>query len=373
MNMWTAFGLTLRAVMADASARSSLIVAVVLYSFFYPLAYHHQVADQLPIAVVDQDHSALSRELIRNLSASKSITVTGWSPQIAAAEDAMWRLDAHAFVMIPAGFQRDVLRGTGGELAIYSNAASSIRNKTVLGGINAAVAATAAQAVSDNALWTGKPTQPPIRLIQRPLYNTREGYGSYVVPGVAELILQQTLIVGIVLLAGTRRESGWTGTTARGLAGIVAAFTLIGCINALYYFGFIFWFQDYPRGGNLAAMLLTTPLYILAVVCFALCIGSFFNVRERALQALLATSLPMFFLTGLPWPVEAMPRPLFWLGQFVPMTHGIATMLKFNQFGAGLGEAAADCLWLLGLAVLYGSIAFIRFVRRESPAQAITS
>ena len=55
---------TLRAVLTDRYAVVLMIGAVVLYSFFYPAAYRHQVASNLPIVVVDHDHSSTSRELL---------------------------------------------------------------------------------------------------------------------------------------------------------------------------------------------------------------------------------------------------------------------------------------------------------------------
>ena len=63
-----AFLETLRAVFSDRYAVVTLIGAVVLYSFFYPVAYRHQVASQYPVLVVDLDHSAMSRALVRNVA-----------------------------------------------------------------------------------------------------------------------------------------------------------------------------------------------------------------------------------------------------------------------------------------------------------------
>jgi ABC-2 type transport system permease protein len=362
MTFGHAFVATLRTIFSDASARSTLVAAIVMYSFFYPAAYQHQVADRMPVVAVDLDHSALSRQLLRNVSAIQAVRVVDSVDSMREARTALEHMEADGILLIAADLQRKVRRGEIGEVAIYSNGASSVRNRTVLAGLNAALAATTVTTIVSQGLSQPTSALPPVTYVQRPLFNTREGYGSYVVPGVAELILQQTLLAGVVLLAGTRRERGQGRTTAPAFLGIASAFIAIGCVNALYYFGFMFWFQDYPRGGNFAGMLLATLLYISAVVAFALCIGSFFAVRERALQVLLTTSLPMFFLAGLSWPIEAIPVPLRWLGDFIPLTHGISAMLKLNQFGARIDEVGSDLVRLCLLIVLYGGIAAARYV-----------
>ena len=57
-----------------------------------------------------------------------------------------------------------------------------------------------------------------------------------------------------------------------------------------------------------------------------------------ALGVLLFTALPMFFLTGVPWPAEAMPEPLQLLRWLIPSTLGIQASLRLNQMGASLAQ-----------------------------------
>src|SRR5690554_1421993 len=78
MNLFSqAFAETIRAIVSDRVALLVLVGAVVLYSFFYPLAYRHQVAIDLPLVVVDQDHSPMSRSLLRKLNAVRALHLVG--------------------------------------------------------------------------------------------------------------------------------------------------------------------------------------------------------------------------------------------------------------------------------------------------------
>ena len=212
------------------------------------------------------------------------------------------------------------------------------------------------------AQFAGATAPPSVRVVQRPLFNTREGYGSSAVAGVSVLIVQQTLIMGIVLLAGTRREmKGRMALSAPELTGVLAAFWSIGMISLLYFMGFAFWFQDYPRGGNLLGLLLFAVLFIAAVVCLGAFLGSFFRVRERALQIILVISTPLYFISGLSWPHTVMPEWFVWLSRLVPTTPGINAMIQLHSMGASIEEALPELCNLFSLLILYGTLAWWRF------------
>jgi ABC-2 type transport system permease protein len=136
---------------------------------------------------------------------------------------------------------------------------------------------------------------------------------------------------------------------------------MIGTLGLLYFTGFVSWFQDYPRGGNVAGLGVATLLFVGAVIGLGLFVASFFQTRERSFQLIALLSLPMFFLAGVSWPVTAFPTPLVWIADLLPSTAGITAMVKFNQMGARVDEAAGE-LWNLALlVVLYGGLAMWRY------------
>ena len=107
--------------------------------------------------------------------------------------------------------------------------------------------------------------------------------------------------------------------------------------------------------------MLVGALFIVSVVGFAPFFSSFFRTRERAFQLVTVTSLPMFFLSNLSWPMEATPRSLVRIAQLLPSTPGINAMVKLNQMGARLPEVSADLANLAILALLYGALAMWRY------------
>lgn len=360
------FSQTLKTIFSDRVALVTLVGAVILYSFFYPAAYRHQVAGQLPLVVVDQDHSPMSRELQRKLTALRAVHVLGVVGSMEQARQLVERGEVEAVLLIPANFQRDILRAEQGALALFGNGTLLSRAGLSMQGAAQAIRAFAQEAALSQAQFAGLTAGPALQLIERPLFNTALGYGSAIVPGVAALIVQQTLLVGLAVVAATRRErQGKLQVSLPALCGIASAFAMIGMFSLLYFSGFVFWFQDYPRGGNLIGLLLAGALFIASVVSFALFFGSFFRTRERAFQLLTITSLPIFFLSNLSWPVEASPEYLVRIAQLLPSTPGINAMVKLNQMGARLAEVSGELTNMALLTVLYGALAIWRYRRRE--------
>ncbi|WP_313207182.1 ABC transporter permease [Stenotrophomonas sp.] len=360
--VWASLRQTLLAVLLDRYAIVVMVGAVILYSFFYPAAYRHQVAGNLPILVVDQDHSATSRELLRRLDALRVARVVGQPASVDSARRQLEAGDAEGIVLIPANLERDILRGHPAKLVLLGNGAYLGRASWVLGSVADALGSFGREAAVTQAAFMGVPQAPPVTLVQRPLYNTQEGYGSAIVPGVAELIVHQTLLMGIGVLLGGRRLA--LGRRLRfdlpTLAGMALGFGLIGLFGLFYYAGFTAWVQDYPRGGNPVGQLFGGTLFIAATVAFGLFVGSFFRTRERAFQYIIATSIPLFFLANLSWPTVMTPPPLVWLSQLLPTTSGINLMVRLTQMDASLADVSHELVTLGVLLLLYGSLAVWR-------------
>lgn len=352
------FRITLQAMFADASARAVMIGAVLLYSFFYPAAYRHQVASDLPIAVVDADRSATSRELIRYVDALRAVRVVSQPPDLAQARQQLLAGQVDGIFLIPQRLERDILRGGSGRLVLLGNGAYLSRASAVLNGLAEGITGFGREQAVRQAAFMGAPQPPPLQLVQRPLYNTREGYGSSVVPGVSELIVHQTLLLGIGVLLGSRRAQ--LGRRLQfdlpTLLGMALAFGVVAVCGLLYYVGFTAWAQDYPRAGNIPGLLLAVLLFALATVPFGMFIASFFDTRERAFQYVTAVSIPLFFLSNLSWPALASPPALVMLAKLLPTTAGINAIVRTQQLGARLPEVVVDLLNLLLLALLYSGL-----------------
>lgn len=371
--LWQAFINTLGAVFADRAAWVTLVGAVILYSFFYPAAYRREVAAQLPIAVVDLDGSDSSRLLLRRMAALREVAIVSQPADLRTAVAEMEAGSIEAIVQVPRDFERNIMRGRSGQLVLLGDGAYLGRASTVLTGLAAATTAFAREAATAQAAFAGVPAAPPVQVVQRPLFNTREGYGSSIVPGVSELIVHQTLLIGIGLLLGSWRQQlrQRVRMPLPMLLGAALAFFLISVGAMLYYAGFTAWIQDYPRAGNLPGLVLVAGLFIAATVAFGMFIGSFFDTRERAFPYVAVLSIPLFFLSGLSWPSAMMPDWVAQLAQLLPLVPGLNAMVRVNQMGASVAEVLPQLINLLILLVVYSALLAWRM--RPVPGVALAS
>jgi ABC-2 type transport system permease protein len=369
---------SLAVMLRDKGAVLLLLGAPVLYGFFYPWFYSSEVVQRVPVAVVVQDNSGLARQMLRFAQASPRI-----NPQLVMADEgeareAVLRGEVMGYALLPRDLQRDVLRRANVVIPVYANGAYPLVSKQVqygfaeaFGTVSAGVEIRRLQAGGQSALQAAV-SRSPVSAQAVALFNPTEGYGSFVVAAVSVLILQQTLLMGSALLVGTWREQGAARVGARQWLARLLALCVPGWLAGLFYFGWIFIWQDFPRGGNPWGALALLACFVPAVVGCASLLGWWLADRERALQVALFTSIPLAFLGGFTWPVEALPEPLQWLRWLSPSTAGIQASLRFNQLGAPLVAALPHLAWLACMA-LASWLALLRLGARPQTGAKSTS
>lgn len=361
-------------ILADRGALMILVLGALGYAFFYPVPYLNQVVRSVPVVVVDPDGTALSRRLTRMVDATEAVRVDAVVTSAAEAERRVRRGEAHGVLAIPAGFQADVLRGEPVVVGAFGDASYFLLYSQVASSLARSVGTLSAGVEVRRMEATGV-TRPaaldrwrPLPLVLRPLYNPVGGYGTYVVPAVLVLVLQQTLLIGIGLLAGSARERGvdegrlLRATPVELVVGKAMVYLGLYLAHALLYLTVVFRVFGFPRQANpLVAILFLVP-FLLAVTFLGLAVSAWFRERETAIQVLLFTSLPAVFISGFSWPPEAMPTWVGALAQLLPSTPGITGFLRLNQMGAGFRQVRGEWVALWALAAVYFVLALL--VRR---------
>lgn len=372
MEFGHAFANVFRTILSTFALASITILAVILYGFYYPAPYAHQSARQLPVVVVDEERSALTRKLIRNLGAAREVRIVAEAQSVHEAQAMVLGRQADGILLLSHGLDRSLRTGAPGTgIGIWVNGTYLIRARDIGDAIQAAALGVAVQQLQP--FGEGLHLVRPIEVVERPLFNTRAGYADYVFPAVAAIILQQTLLFGAAMLVAGRSERGAARMGHGEFLGAWCALSLIGIFGAFLYFGWIFWYQDVPRGHNIAGLFVAVPLFAAAVSALGMLIGSCLDRADRALHVLIPTSVVLFFLGGAAWPLSSMPAWLAAVAHLSPATLGMQTFVRLNEMGARLTDVAASLLGLLALALTYAALAFYRVSppkrQRPSPSQ----
>ena len=361
-----AFAAEWRRVLGTRSAFTLLFLAPLIYGIYYPQPYLNQILRKLPIAVVDNDLSDLSRQIVETLDASGALSVAVRTRTLVEARSAIDRGTAFAAVEIPPDAERDMLKGLTVHIPIYADATYLFMFRSTASGIATAIGTLTSELVSRGARSDGSlvkaklASSSPADVLLQPIFNPVGGYASYVVPAAFVLILQQTLLIGAAMLTGTALAKGggaFAGVFGRGIAHLsiylpaVALYLIV--LPRIYGFSTL---------GHLPELFAIATVFLLATSFMGQAVGAWFTRPENATILLLATSLPQFFMAGFAWPREAIPEAALAFGRIFPADSAIDGLVRINQLGASIWEVAHDWLGLWCLALVYFALAVISIV-----------
>ena len=328
---------------------TTMIVSIIVYSFFYPIAYQAQTAENLPIIIVDEEHSTISHAIISQVSKIPNIQITEITSDFEHAKRMIQQQKADAILLLPDNMSSSIVRGETGGIGLYLSAAYFLRTKQIGTGLANSIEQTIAEYAEKFSNISHFELSHPVHEI--PLFNPLSGYGSYVFPAVAPLIVHQTLILGLCMLIAGYREQKWRASTAE-FFGIYLAALSIGCLACYYLFGFTFWLNDYPRGGNFWGMFLAVPIYVSCAIFLGMVLASYLDISERAGHLIVFTSIPLFLLSGAAWPPQAMPHWMQYFANILPSTQGINLFIQLNQMGVATSVVMPKIIYLMCLTLI---------------------
>ena len=372
----------LKRIFTDHGVTLIAVAAISIYSLVYPIPYSNQVLTETPILVVDQDNSSLSRKLIRMADASELVSISGRAGSLDEARQQVTANQAAGVLVIPADFERRILRGSTVTVGLYADASYLLIYRQALTGLMGAVKTLSAGIEIRRLQAAGLPqyramtAREPIGFISRALFNPAEGYATYVVPGVFVLLMQQTLLISLGMIGGTWSEQGRSRSGQQGRIGLgatmvgrSAAFLTLYLGHTIFLFGFMQRFWGFPQMGDLGSIMLFLTPFLTASIGMGLALSTLFRSRETAMQILLFTSLVAIFMAGFSWPSEAMPDWVRALASLFPSTAGIMGVLKVSQLGASLKQVQGEWYWLWGLTGFYYFCAWLLLRRKGRPDQ----
>jgi len=364
---------SLRSIVKDEGLFIFFVLLPVAYPILYSWIYNNEVVREVPVAVVDNSHSELSRRFVSEMDASPDVNVAYFCGDMEEAKNLMGHQQVYGIVYIPEDFSTRVNRMEQSSVSVYCNMAIMLAYKAVF---QTATAVSADMNATIQKKLLGNHTDredeiatSPLRFEEVPIFNSTGGYGNFILPGVLVLIIQQVLLLGIGMANGTMREHGRYGDLqvymARrfGLLRIMSGKLL--CYFVLFAFMSAFVLLAVPRMFSFVQilhfgdfMLFIVP-YLLACIFFATTVSFFVRQRENVMLLVVFTSLPLLFMSGLSWPQSDIPWLWDIFSCLFPSTFGIRAFVKMNTMGAEFADIRTEFVALWIQAVLYSVTACI--------------
>lgn len=341
-----------------------LLVVPVVYPVLYSFIYYPEVVHDLPVSVVDLSHSPASRDYIRSLNATPEVKIEHYCLSMEEAIVRFKKGQSNGIVVIPENFSNNIATGQQAVISVYADMKFFLHYKAIMMG-SAFVTLQKGSDIQIERLMAGGLSAHqadiqanPILLNGNAMANSAGGFASYGIPAALMLIIQQTLVLSIGILAGTARERHAGGLlvppdrrrigTLRLVVGKSAAYFTIYLILSVYMLAFIPRIFGYPQmagAGELSALLIP---YLLSAIFMGMTLSVLFKNRESPMLLYLFASFPLLFLSGIIWPLSNM-GPL-WLAvrEIFPSSMAMYGFIKMNTLGAGISETRSEimALWV---------------------------
>lgn len=372
MAIWRAARNELLAVFTDGQVRSILLVSLVIYAVIYPLPYRAELLRDVPVVLVDNDRTTTSADLVRRIDASEAVSISGNAQDMAQAVRLVQERAAYGVLLIPEGFERNLLRGRQSPVAVYADASYFLMYQRVMQGAAVPIRQMGAEVEAGRlmgagaALGVARAQVSPANQVEVALFNPAAGYATYVLPAAFVLILQQTIFMGLALTA-VRRQRGTDHPVWLVLGRMAAWVAIYAGLLPIYLIVLpaLYGLPNLGRTGDILAIALP---FVLATGLLAQCVAALLRSAEVVQIVLLALGLPFFFLSGFAWPVEAIPPVLNAMAQLVPSTPAIDGLVRVSQMGARLPDVAMTLWHLWALTAGLGLIAVLLETLQTEPA-----
>lgn len=374
VDVGVSFCSTWKEVLHDAGALIFFVALPLFYPVVYTLIYNPEVVTHIPVAVVDDSRTQASRDFVRMAEAAPSVDIYDYVPNVSDAKKLMAEHKVYAILHIPSDYGKKINTGEQTTITLMCDMSLLLRYRALLSTMTSlqlelAQKITAAKVSMMGMDSAGNLTGLPIQSESHFLGDTQSGFASFIIPGIVVLILQQSMVLGIVLLGSTsterrRRNRGEDprnpakspSAITLGKALCFITFYLPTTVYILHYVPEIF---NLPHYGSAIDYLLFIFPMLVASAFFGQALTGFAKEREDTFLIVVFTSVVMLFLSGLTWPRYAMPEIWKIAGDLVPATLGLEGFVRINSNAATLGENASNYLGLWALALGYFLVAWL--------------
>lgn len=371
-------------ILKDPGVLLVLVGAIFIYSILYSLAYKNEVLRDVPVAIVDHSNTPSSQTLIRAIDASSNMKIAYKPASLEEAKDLFMSREVNGVIVIPRDYEKKIMRMEKAAVSVYADASYFLMYRQVFSDAISAIDNVSTGIEWNRFVSSGKSSESakvisnPVQIKSTNLFNPYGGYGSFVMPAVLILILQQTLLIGIGMIGGTWREQNLykqlipDGESRLYILPVVfgkaVTYLLISVITVSYILGVHYKIFGFPANGSIGDILQLLLPYLLSVIFLGIMLSTLFRYRENSILFLLFTSIPFLLLTGISLPQEAMPQWLYRAAKVIPGSNGVDAFIRVQSMGATLVEVITPyrILWALTIIYFIGAYIGIRYRIRKA-------
>jgi ABC-2 type transport system permease protein len=341
-----------------------LLPVLLLLIFGYAISWD---VNNIPLAVLDQDDSVSSRNLIDGFTASGYFHLVSRLDRTAQADAVLIRGSADMVLVIPPWFSDDLASGRSAPVQALVDGSDANTASIVLGYATAIV-----QRVSAQILLESREVHPPVSALTRVWYNEELSSRNMIVPGLVAVIM---MIIAAMLTSLTIAGEWERGTMEQLVAtpvtrlevviGKFLPYLAIGLVDVAMSVALGIILFGVPFRGSALLLGILSLAFLTGALGMGLFISAVAKNQMLATQiAMVGTFLPAFLLSGFMFAISVMPKPLQAITFLVPARYFLVVTRGIFLKGVGI-----EVLHLQGiLMILFAAVGLglaVRAFRKE--------
>lgn len=358
-----------------------LMGGIFMYGLLYNYMYAPDLVRNVPVVVVDNSKTALSREYIRLLNATPQVDVIATGEDNVQAKELMKMDEAAGILYLPYDFSDRVSRGDESVFIMYETTSAFLYYLAMQ-----EASASSMLALNDRfrpEMLVFLPSEDaaqlasvqPINVVGTALYNYTEGYGTYLIPAVLIVIMFQTLLMVIGMVSGDERQfrslrnyPPSLGQAMRLVIGKTFVYMLLYAVFSLFLLGLIPLIFDLPDIGNVWNIIMLLIPFLMATSFFGLTASLFFTDSDAPLLMIAFFSVGLIFLSGVSYPLELMPWYWKLSHYLIPAAPATLAYVKLNSMGASMAGIHTEyiTLWIQCAVYFLSACLVYRYNIRKS-------
>lgn len=356
-----------------------LLSSIIPVTIFLVLAsiYARGIATELPIAVLDQDDSPGSRQIVRLIDAAPDIRIT---TRVADLEDGRRGILSGSYqglLLVPENFTRDAIAGRRPEITFFYNTQMMVAGNLSARGVSSALPSIALQVQAASRMASGMTADQaaiavqPVAMQTHGLFNPALDYSHFILAALVVVVLQLTTTLATCYSVALDAETPHNLRVLRRLGGgIVPALlgkllplTIVACLVHAVCDTLMFGYFGLPLDGSGWLLVLSAVVFVLSCQILGTVAALFVRSPPPALSVVALTVSPSFGYLGVSFPREAMNAFAIWWGNIFPATPYVSLRVDQTVRGAPVDVSLATLNHQLVYLVVAGLILYLMLVR----------
>lgn len=351
------YWLTFRKVLTSMLERPMWLM-LILSLCIMSMVYANRTVWDLPVGVIDQDHSTASRLLIRQLDATPKIAIQTYDSLDEAKRDLGWR-KLFAVIIMPVDLEKKILNGKNIEIPVFGDATNRLANGQIQQDVVAAYQQLLGQYNTSLLMRSGfserqaQVIMMPIQSQTLDVFNPGISFAAIIFPGLLVMLLQHSLLIACVRVSIVLKGTPGGKPSLPVYLGGLSALLPIWLFLSIVLFVLWPWVLGYRQTATIPEILLLTFPFLLAVLGLGKLVTECLRSVEMIYLTLSFITTPVFYLSGTIWPLQAMPQWVRAISSMIPSTWATKAIAGVNQMGLSLRDVGGDVAMLLLLGAIY--------------------